>query len=64
MLRQCLDENGLHKELVEELRLMNSRLVSPKMVFDQLSRYPRTSIISNQQLKQLGNKLAPKESAR
>lgn len=50
MLRECLNPQGIHGVLVERLKQLNSRLVSPKMVFDILQEHPFTEVISNAQL--------------
>ena len=54
MLRECLDEeNGTHAMLVERLKKLNSRLVSPKMVFDILEDHPFAHVITNSELMQM-----------
>lgn len=65
MLRECLDEEaGAHKELVQRLKRMNSRLVSPRMVFNHLSVHPLTRVISNEELWLLGVVCSPKETSK
>lgn len=53
MLRECLDPEGIHAPLVEKLKHLNSRLVSPKMVFECIHEDPFAVIISNKELRKL-----------
>jgi hypothetical protein len=63
MLRQCLNAQGIHKDLVDRLHLLNSRLVSPKMVFNHLQQHPFTFVITNADLQKIAMIFAPKESS-
>lgn len=64
MLRECLHPEGIHAAVVEKLGKLNSRLVSPKMVFDILQEHPFTEIITNTQLSKLGSAYAPTQSCK
>lgn len=64
MLRECLNAQGIHAALVERLKQLNSRLVSPKMVFDMLQDHPFTEVINNTQLVKLCSACSPGEDAK
>lgn len=54
MLRECLNEQGLHGSMVQELRGMNSTLASPQMVLKVLERHsPSCWSMDNEELKRL-----------
>lgn len=64
MLRECLDPEGIHGPLVEKLALLNSRLVSPKMVFGCIQDHPFCEAMSNRELQRLGMGCCPSDGAR
>jgi hypothetical protein len=63
MLRECLDDCGIHAGIVEKVRQLNSRLVSPKMVFDIMQNHPFAEVITNTQLMKLGIELEEAQGA-
>lgn len=59
MLRECLCPYGIHSDLVQRLERLNSRLVSPKMVFDIVKDHPFADVMSNVELLKLAEACAP-----
>lgn len=57
MLRECLEstKDARHRELVDALQGINSRIASPKDVYTILNNHPHTSKISNEELAKLAN---------
>lgn len=50
MLRECLDSQGIHKDLLERLQSVNSRLASPRQVHNLLLTYEGSELISNKEV--------------
>lgn len=63
MMRECLDGNGMHASLVERMQGLNSRLVSPKMVYDIMREHLFTRVITNEELMRIGMDLEQRGSS-